>query len=262
MTFAGCQSPPSPPGKQDETHTAFREPLDTSPGSRLKQLHLQLSKWSLHYIMSRTEWNELRKRVKAAHPRWHTCSCAERRKATQLHEEWSINRRAHSKRLRSLTYLCPRCHGPTNEGWLPIWWCSWISLETYLDLTVDLSGRVQLSEARLYIDESRERTRHSEQVASLERHRWGLRHVCTGRARLVPYAVNLSLLSRYGHSVREVRRLERRAAALAAEDLRTLTTRLRTGREPLMVYEFGRRSDRRMWGRIAFSLPGSRLYTT
>ena len=245
-------------------------------------MYLLPSRWSLHYIMTDKRWSDLRDQIKRCNPRWHTCSCPEKRTATQLHEEWSINRRSHHKLLLRVAFLCPRCHGPTNEGWFPVGeFGHHLDLDEYLDGRVDFSKEARFS----YLGNSAARaaalkaahgysgevydTAYAETkkayvarfMRSAERLRRSLKDAHAGGAMLLPYRIDLSVLGQYGCDTDYVRRLERLAVAKAEPVMQSLLARIRSDGQSIILYVRDQPRDWRTWGRLAFSLPGSGLYT-
>jgi hypothetical protein len=227
-------------------------------------------------------WSDLRERIKRCNPKWHTCSCLEKRAATQLHEEWSINRRSHHKRLLRTAFLCPRCHGPTNEGWFPVFH---LNLAEYLDDRFDFSRiarGVELGYRAAYIwahnaicaapsndwkriyDAAYAETKEAYTAEFLSGEmplRRSLKDARAGRATLLPYRIDLSALGQYGCDPGYVRGLELLAATKGKADMLSLLARVRSDGQSIRLYERDRPRDRRTWSRVAFSLPGSRLYT-
>ena len=233
--------------------------------------------------MSDKGWSDLRDLIKNCNPRWRICSCPEKRTATQLHEEWSINRRSHHKRLLRAVFLCPMCHGPTNEGWVP---AGRLGLSEYLDGRVDLS-----KDARFYwlgydaacaragkalrTTRSRKDGRNVYEATFAETKRAyvarfligemplrrSLQDARAGRATLLPYRIDLSALGQYGCDADYVRGLERLAVWKAEPVMMSLLARVRSGGQLITLYHRDRHRDLRTWGRVAFSLPGSGLYT-
>ena len=245
-----------------------------------RPVYLLPPRWSLHYIMPAKEWSFFRDRVKHWNPGWRICSCPERRAATQLHEEWSCDDNDHLKRLIRVVFLCARCHGPTNEGWLPVYL---LRLDDYLDNRVNLeeepyfgstpeqhiNAKARMASITAICKNNklsprsvfyRRKVRIARFLNGTARLRRSLKAAREGRTKLVPYGIDLSALKQYGCDTDYVRELERLADSQAKHGVQMLLRRMRFAGLSILLYQRDRPQDRRTWGRVAFSLPGTGLY--
>lgn len=235
--------------------------------------------------MTEKGWADFRDQIKRCDPGWRICSCPEKQAATQLHEVWSINRCSHHKRLLRVVFLCPRCHGPTNEGWFPVGGENHhLDLHAYLDGRVDFGEDARFSElgnraarraawkaaqgkrgevSKVYDTTYAEtkKTYATRFLRNVEQLRHSLEDARAGRALLLPYRIDLSALGQYGCGTDHVRRLERLAVSKAEPVMQSLLARIRSDGQSIILYERDKPQGWRTWGRLAFSLPGSILYT-
>ena len=81
------------------------------------------------------------------------------------------------------------------------------------------------------------------------------------RAVLLPYRIDLTALGEYGCDTDYVRGLERLAVSKAEPVVQALLARVRSDGQSIILYHRDKHRDVRTWGRVAFRLPGSELYT-
>jgi hypothetical protein len=98
-------------------------------------------------------------------------------------------------------------------------------------------------------------------LRSIEQLRHSLEDARAGRAMLLPYRIDLSALGQYGCGTGYVRRLEQLAISKAEPVMQSLLARIQSDGQSIILYERDKPWDWRTWGHLAFTLPGSILYT-
>jgi len=214
---------------------------------------------SLHYVLPRPDWNSFRARQKK---RTGMLACSHPAKANQLHEEWMFDDSQHLKKLTKLVFLCPRCHGQTNEGWLPV---GRFNLADFSEGRVDFSAPDTWAGGALrrksYFAGAKLADEQTAFVRAVESLAADLGHVLKFPAALRPYVVDLSLLNRHGLTEEEHREMEKRFASWAEETVDGLRTRLLTPSESIEIFEHDQRVDPANWSRVAFCLRKSGLFS-
>ena len=245
--------------RNHSTEGRLADSLNTRLAFLPRLVYLLPSKWSLYYSTSAKWWSAFRERVKRSNPQWQVCSCPQRRTASQLHEGWACSRRSHTKRLVGVTFLCARCHGPTNEGWLPV---GPFNLDTFLGGRLDLSDDMLLPlRRRSYIDQTAETRRRANWKRAAARLGRTLRGARECRVQLVPYRIDLSALKRFEYSAREIADLQRLAMVQAERRIQALVGRLSMPQQRILLYEQDIPREEQTRGRVAFSMSETGLFT-
>jgi hypothetical protein len=79
--------------------------------------HLLPLRWSLSNALSRSEWDDLRARLRKHTPEQPLCSCPKRCPTNTIDELWECDSTTATKRFRGGQWLCPGCHWLKSPAW-------------------------------------------------------------------------------------------------------------------------------------------------
>ncbi|MER3417201.1 MAG: hypothetical protein C4297_13470 [Gemmataceae bacterium] len=196
-------------------------------------------RWSLHYALTKKQWQELRQRHKELFPDCDRCSCPKRCKANTLDEKWRYDESTHTKILLGMEFICPGCHWLKTPPW---------RIETWLELQNGLLPKRSEPPHIIYCLGWTQEQVDALRQSDLERHRAETlllsclnqqvqqgraaivpapperlsqleleKFVRPGQVMVVPWRVDLSVLQTYGYSQREIVVFEERMYKLAAK---------------------------------------------
>jgi len=200
-------------------------------------------RWSLFYALTDKQWRDFRERHKSLCADWDRCECPKRCKANTLDERWKYDHAQHTKIFLGAAFICPGCHWLKTVPWRIRTWREvqdgLLPLPSKPSHIIDCLGWTQqeldaLREKDLKKDgaDSMRRNELNRQIqrgnaalvpAPLERlsPRDIQRFVKPGQVMIVPWRVDLTALTSYGFSPREVGVFEERMYKVAAKRMTT-----------------------------------------
>lgn len=183
--------------------------MPSAQGHDRKVRYLLPLKWSLHFVMTKSEWKGFRNRVKTVNPDWEKCpTCPRQCKATSLDEDWEYDRKHHVKQFVSAKFICSGCHWFKTLPWRIE---TWLKVErgemppaTKAPHIITCLGWTSERVAELH---RKDLARHRQEAQRLRKIQ---AEVLAGEAEIRYWKVALSALNQYGYSPQEIAEFEKR----------------------------------------------------
>jgi hypothetical protein len=172
-----------------------------------KVYYLLPLKWSLHYVMTKKEWESFRSRIKQLRSDWEKCpTCPNQCRANSLDEDWDYDGERHLKRFLKATFICPGCHWLKTPPWRTE---TWLEMERGEMPPATKPPHILscLGWTQDRVDELRRKdlARHRQEVQAellIEK------EVQAGLAQIRYWTAELSALDQYGYSAQEITEFE------------------------------------------------------